>query len=233
MSQYDPGGPPDPFRPPPYRQGEARGDNKFLPGDLNRNRQPDVLQSVPNAGTAHRSGRVADEAFVRALYAEHGGALLRYALHLTGGDRQRAEDLVQETIVRAWRHPEALADRPARPWLFAVARNLAVDAYRARQSRPPEVGQAMLDTLPADDDADRTLESWAVAEALAPLRPDHRKGLVETYYRGCSVAEAAAILGIPPGTVKSRTFYALKALKVALQERGLAPGRGRCVGLIL
>ena len=166
---------------------------------------------------------MADEAFVRALYSEHGGALLRYALHLTAGDAQRAEDLVQETIVRAWRHPEALAGRPARPWLFAVARNLAVDAYRARQSRPPEVGQAVLDTVPVDDDADRTLESWAVAEALAALRPDHRKVIVETYYRGCTVAEAAAVLGIPPGTVKSRTYYALKALKLALQERGLAP----------
>lgn len=166
---------------------------------------------------------MADEAFVRALYSEHGGALLRYALHLTGGDTQRAEDLVQETIVRAWRHPEALAGRPARPWLFAVARNLAVDAYRARQSRPPEVGQAVLDTVPVDDDADRTLESWAVAEALAALRPDHRKVIVETYYRGCTVAEAAAALGIPAGTVKSRTYYALKALKLALQERGLAP----------
>jgi RNA polymerase sigma-70 factor (ECF subfamily) len=164
---------------------------------------------------------VADEAFIRALYAEHGGALLRYALHLTGGDRQRAEDLVQEVIVRAWRHPGALADRPARPWLFAVARNLAVDAFRARQSRPPEVGQAVLDTLPVSDDADRTLESWAVAEALASLRPDHRKVIVETYYRGCSVAEAAVTLGIPAGTVKSRTYYALKALKLALEERGL------------
>src|SRR5437762_491526 len=184
---------------------------------------PDVSSDMPNAGTAPRSGRVADEAFVRALYAEHGGALLRYALHLTGGDRQRAEDLVQETIVRAWRHPEALADRPARPWLFAVARNLAVDSYRARQARPPETGQAALELLPSDDDADRTLESWAVAEALASLRPDHRRVIVETYYRGCSVAEAAATLGIPPGTVKSRTFYALKALKLALQERGLAP----------
>jgi RNA polymerase sigma-70 factor, ECF subfamily len=192
-------------------------------GPVNRPGVGDVLANVLGAGTAETRERAADEAFVRALYAEHGGALLRYALHLTGGDRQRAEDLVQETIVRAWRHPEALTDRPARPWLFAVARNLAVDAYRARQSRPPEVGQAVLETLAAADDAERTLESWAVAEAVASLRPDHRKVLVETYYRGCSVAEAAAALGIPAGTVKSRTFYALKALKLALQERGLAP----------
>ena len=116
-----------------------------------------------------------------------------------------------------------LTDRPARPWLFAVARNLAVDSYRARQARPPETAQAALELLPADDNADRTLESWAVADALASLRPDHRRVIIETYYRGCSVAEAAATLGIPPGTVKSRTFYALKALKLALQERGLAP----------
>jgi RNA polymerase sigma-70 factor (ECF subfamily) len=174
MSQH---GPPSlPGSPVP---GAAPGGNHF-PGGLNRGMPPHVPADVPNAGTAPRPGRVADEAFVRALYAEHGGALLRYALHLTGGDRQRAEDLVQETIVRAWRHPEALTDRPA-------------------------------------------LESWAVADALASLRPDHRRVIVETYYRGCSVAEAAAALGIPPGTVKSRTFYALKALKLALQERGLAP----------
>ena len=217
MSQHGPPTPPGPPVP-----GAVPGDRN-LPGQLNRQAPPDVPTSVPNAGTAPRSGRVADEAFVRALYAEHGGALLRYALHLTGGDRQRAEDLVQETIVRAWRHPEALADRPARPWLFAVARNLAVDSYRARQARPPETGQAALELLPSDDDADRTLESWAVADALASLRPDHRRVIVETYYRGCSVAEAAATLGIPAGTVKSRTFYALKALKLALQERGLAP----------
>jgi RNA polymerase sigma-70 factor (ECF subfamily) len=178
---------------------------------------------VGGSGSAAQPGAVADEAYIRALYAEHGGALLRYALHLTGGDRQRAEDLVQETVVRAWRHPEALADRPARPWLFAVARNLAVDAYRARQARPPEVGHGALEMVPAADDADRALESWAVADALAALRPDHRRVIIETYYRGCSVSEAAATLGIPAGTVKSRTFYALKALKLALEERGLAP----------
>ncbi len=142
MSQH---GPPSP--PGSDGSGQGPGHHRF-PGPLNRPAQAHVLMGVPNAGTAPRSGRVADEAFVRALYAEHGGALLRYALHLTGGDRQRAEDLVQETIVRAWRHPEALADRPARPWLFAVARNLAVDSYRARQARPPETAQAALELLP-------------------------------------------------------------------------------------
>ncbi|SEG79264.1 RNA polymerase sigma-70 factor, ECF subfamily [Thermomonospora echinospora] len=169
-------------------------------------------------------GSTADERLLRALYAEHGGPLLGYALRLTGGDRQQAEDVVQETLVRAWRHPEALTGRPVRPWLFTVARNLVVDAHRARQSRPPETGLHEHAALPdGGDDIDRALESWMVAEALADLSPPHRAVLLETYYRGRSVAEAAKVLGIPAGTVKSRTYYALRALKLALEERGLAP----------
>jgi RNA polymerase sigma-70 factor (ECF subfamily) len=164
-----------------------------------------------------------DEELIRELYADHGGPLLRYAIHLMSGDRQRAEDIVQETLLRAWQHPEAIAGRPARPWLFAVARNLAIDAYRARKARPHEVGDGVLEVLPGPDEAERALESWAIADALSALRPEHQRVLLETYYGGKSVAEAATALGIPAGTVKSRTFYALRALRLALEERGLAP----------
>jgi RNA polymerase sigma-70 factor (ECF subfamily) len=162
---------------------------------------------------------------LRALYDEHGGPLLGYVLRLTGGDRPQAEDVVQETLLRAWKHPEALAGRPVRPWLFTVARNLVVDAHRARRARPQETGidEQVVMTAAGSDDIDRALESWTVAEALADLSPQHRAVIVETYYRGRSVAEAAKALGIPPGTVKSRSYYALRALKLVLEERGLAP----------
>lgn len=176
---------------------------------------------MASADAAAGRGHMADEEFIRALYAEHGGALMRFALHLTGGDRQRAEDLVQETFVRAWKRPDALEGRPPRPWLFTVARHLAVDAYRARQARPPEVADTALSVLPGDDDAERAVESWAIAQALASLSPDHQRVLIETYFRGSSVAEAAERLGIPAGTVKSRTYYALKALRVALRQEGV------------
>ncbi|MGH3273094.1 MAG: sigma-70 family RNA polymerase sigma factor [Streptosporangiaceae bacterium] len=178
---------------------------------------------LDGAGSQQQRGSASDEELVRTLYAEHAAPLLRYALHLMSGDRQRAEDIVQETLLRAWQHPEAIADRPARPWLFAVARNLSVDSFRARKARPHEVGEGALELLSIPDEAERALESWAVADAIRSLRAEHRGVLLETYYHGRSVAEAAAVLGIPAGTVKSRTFYALRALKLALEERGLAP----------
>ncbi len=160
---------------------------------------------------------------MRTLHDEHAAALWWFVLGLTGGDRGRAEDVVQETLLRAWRHPDALApDRgDVRPWLWTVARRLVIDGVRAAGSRPREVSDQMLAVLPGADELGRAVESWQVADALAGLTAEHRAVLVETYYRGRSVAEAAAVLGVPPGTVKSRSYYALRALRLILAERGV------------
>jgi RNA polymerase sigma-70 factor (ECF subfamily) len=183
---------------------------------MNRRGRPAVVGGVVGIASTE------DQA-LRTLYDQHAAPLLSYALRLTGGDRGRSEDIVQETLLRAWRHPEALdpSRGPVRSWLFTVARNVAVDAHRARRARPVEVGDEALAAVPAVDEIEQALDSWLVSDALATLSPDHRAVLVETYYRGRSVAEAAAVLGVPPGTVKSRTFYALRALKLALEERGV------------
>lgn len=165
-----------------------------------------------------------DEELLRALHQEHGDALFAHALRLASGDRQRAEDLVQETLLRAWKHPEALdPDRGSvRAWLFTTARHLAIDAWRRRTAR---LGEVVTDTLPEPppevDEADRAVEAWTVAEALGRLSAAHREVLVECFYRGRSVAEAAARLGVPPGTVKSRTHYALRSLRLVLEEMGV------------
>jgi RNA polymerase sigma-70 factor, ECF subfamily len=164
-----------------------------------------------------------EDAALRLIYEQHAAPLLSYALRLTGGDRGRSEDIVQETLLRAWRHPEALDSErgPVRSWLFTVARNVAVDAHRARKARPQEVGDEALAVVPAVDEIEQALDSWLIADAMSALSADHRAVIIETYYRGRSVTEAAAALGVPPGTVKSRTFYALRALRLALQERGV------------
>jgi RNA polymerase sigma-70 factor (ECF subfamily) len=171
-----------------------------------------------------RSPVAADDEALRRLWDEHAGALFGFVLRLTGGDRGRAEDVVQETMLQAWRHPEALdpARGPLRPWLLTVARRLAIDQHRARQARPPEVGDDGLDGLAADDGIDAALDRWLITDALGTLTAEHREALVHTYYAGRTVTEAAVVLGIPPGTVKSRVFYGLRALRLALEERGVA-----------
>jgi RNA polymerase sigma-70 factor (ECF subfamily) len=166
----------------------------------------------------------ADDAEVlRTLHAEHGDALFAHAVRLCDGDRQRAEDLVQETLLRAWRHPEALdPDRgSARAWLFTTARHLAIDAWRRRSAR---VGEVITDALPEPppvDETERAVEAWTIADALAKLSEPHRRVIVECFYRGRSVAEAASVIGVPPGTVKSRTHYAMRALRLVLEEMGV------------
>lgn len=159
---------------------------------------------------------------MRALHDEHASALWSFALRLTGGDHARAQDVVQEALMRAWRHPEVLdpARGSARAWLFTTARRIVIDEWRRSEVRPllitdsvPEVG--------TPDGIDAALQAWLIEDALAALSAAHRDVLVECFLRGRSVAEAARILAIAPGTVKSRTHYALRALKLALEEMGV------------
>jgi RNA polymerase sigma-70 factor (ECF subfamily) len=191
---------------------------------MNPGRHASVVGGVQRAIGREERPRVVedgDEAFVRSLWAEHGEALLGYAGRLVG-DRGRAEDIVQEALLRAWRHADELdpSARPLRPWLFTVVSHLATDEHRQRSVRPQEVGDRAAEHLAVPDDVDRAVERWEVIEALGKLSPEHRAVLVETYYRGRSMADAAQVLGIPAGTVKSRTYYALQALRLTLEERG-------------
>jgi RNA polymerase sigma-70 factor, ECF subfamily len=171
--------------------------------------------------TAGWSGEA--ETFLRTLYERHGSVLLRFAVRMLGGDWHRAEDIVQEVAIRAWQHQADLdpTDDTARPWLFTVVRNLVIDGHRAQAARPLEAGDAELTRMVAPDAVDQTLTAQVVIEAMADLAPFQREVLLHLYYLGRTVNQAARALGVPPGTVKSRTYYAMRALRAALEARGV------------
>jgi len=163
-----------------------------------------------------RGQSTSSEALVRTLYHEHGNALLAYATRLTG-DRWTAEDVVQETLLRAWRHADVLseANGSIRGWLFTVTRNIVTDRARMRAARPAEV-TAVLDTASdtsVGDHSQRIVDSMAALDALEQLSEEHRAVVVVLYVRGLSAPEAAEVLGIPVGTVKSRAHRAMLTLR--------------------
>lgn len=163
-------------------------------------------------------------ALMRQLHQEHATPLWHYSLRLVGNDRSRAEEVVQEAMLRAWRHRAILeATQPeVRAWLFTVARNIVIDEWRSRRSQSEITVAEVPEQGDQGDESDQLLLSWVVAEALTHLSEDHRAVLLECYYRGRPVAEAARRLGVPEGTVKSRTHYALRALKLVLEEMGVS-----------
>ena len=156
---------------------------------------------------------------VREAYAAHAGGALRLRAPLARRSRVCAEEAVQDTFLRAWRAGDRFDPElgSLRTWLFAILRNVVVDLGRARAARPrvggelPEQGHEPFEDM---------LLSWQVEEALRRIGEQHRRVLVETYLRGRPYAEVAAELGVPEGTIKSRVYYGLKALRNALEEMG-------------
>jgi RNA polymerase sigma-70 factor (ECF subfamily) len=158
---------------------------------------------------------------LRAIHDAHGPALFRYVVRLTH-DQNFAQDVVQEALLRAWRSPAILeqSDEAARAWLFTVARNLVIDDRRSAR----HAHEFPTDDVPdrgVHDETDAVLDKWLLSDALLALSLEHRTAIVSSYYLGQSAAEIADREGVPVGTVRSRIHYALRALRLALQERGV------------
>ncbi|WP_221583691.1 sigma-70 family RNA polymerase sigma factor [Microbacterium sp. G2-8] len=156
-----------------------------------------------------------------ALFDAHAAPVRRYVVHLTG-DVSGADDVVQETLLRAWRTPRILAEDPSsvRSWMFTVARHLVVDEARSAHSRHENAVADPPDSA-ARDATDAVFDAILIEEALRSLSDAHRDVVVRAYYGGCTVAEIATEIDVPVGTVKSRLHYGLRALRLALQEKGV------------
>jgi len=183
--------------------------------------------------TVHQLGRSRQgdppedvEAALRVAYRQYAPELFRLAVRSLG-DRGLAEEVVQETFVRAWRHEDRFDRERAslRTWLWAIARNLIVDAARRRAVRPPLANSDTAAPPTAADHADGVALRLQVGEALERLSPEHQYAIVEVHYRGRPHHEVALELGVPPGTVRSRLYYGLRALRLALEEMGWSDER--------
>jgi RNA polymerase sigma-70 factor (ECF subfamily) len=184
--------------------------------------RPDHITNDASASPPCRVGYNADEA-LRALYAEHGQALLAYAERFTG-DRGRAEDIVQETFLRAWRHlPGLLEDeRPVRAWLVRVARRLLIDAARAARARPLLAEDEPAAQASVDGGLNQLLDQTMLVEAMQRLSPAHQQIVIETFFLGTPMHLTAARLGVPPGTARSRLHYALSQLRRQMESGCIA-----------
>jgi RNA polymerase sigma-70 factor, ECF subfamily len=162
---------------------------------------------------------------LRELYRRYGGELFGFATSALG-DRELAEEVVQDVFAQLWRHAGAYDGRRAsvRTWLYAIARNRIVDAHRRAAARPRRADDDLFDDHllgragELDAALDQALLRWQVTAALARLSPAHREVIRLAHYGGLTMREIAERTGIPLGTVKSRTSYALRSLRLILDE---------------
>ncbi len=170
--------------------------------------------------------RRSDETFdVAELYDGHGASVFAFALNALG-DRGEAEDCVQDVFVRAWRSRHSYRPDLAsiRTWLFAIARNVIVDAHRARARRPQPREADHDHRSPVADRTAASLDRLVVTEALARLTREHREVVVQIRLRGLTYEELAERTGVPIATLRTRMYYGLKALREALKEAGESRG---------
>ena len=166
-----------------------------------------------------RGVEAADESGLNAAFVTYGGELFGFARRSLG-DTGLAEEAVQETFMRAWRsrHRFDPSLGSLRSWLFAIERRAVIDLAHKRSSN--ETDQLMQDPAAVDGQAEQAMLGWQVEEALRRLRPDHRTVVQDIYFRNLPGREVAARLGVPEGTVRSRLFYALRSLRLVLEEMG-------------
>lgn len=160
-----------------------------------------------------------DEDVVAAIYRDHGTALRRFVLSASR-DPQLAEDVVQETVLRVWQQAPEITGS-LRSYLYRTARNIMIDNYRRAQRRPESLESSLAESAVAMEKVDELLNRVLIEEALLRLSKEHREVLVALNYRRFTVNEAAVQLNIPSGTVKSRAYYALRALRTILDEMGV------------
>jgi RNA polymerase sigma-70 factor (ECF subfamily) len=161
---------------------------------------------------------------LRTLYRAYGGELLGFALNSLA-DRETAEEIVQETFTRAWRHADRYdADRGSvRTWLYQIARHAIIDARRRASARPSLAPAGAEEHEAGGPSIEQAMLGWQVAAAIERLSPEHRQVVRLAHIRGMSVREIAEACGLPEGTVKSRTWYALRSLRLVLEEMGVTP----------
>ncbi|GIF33342.1 sigma-70 family RNA polymerase sigma factor [Actinoplanes utahensis] len=162
--------------------------------------------------------------FEQVLVPQSTPGLRRYVRRLLPGDPDRADDIVQETLLRAWRNLTVVAGaRSPEAWLSRVARNVAIDWARRHAARPTEVDEDVTATVwePGEYAYEAVLDRAVLFGALRTLSPLHREALLRVHYQDRTHTEVAGTLGVPPGTVKSRAHYATRELQRILGEQGV------------